>query len=129
MDSNDLDRIHIRDLKAECVLGVYEEERNVHRQVVFNLTLFFHGPAGAIDDDFDRAVDYDAASRQVVELTRRSSFRLIESLAEATASLLLSIPGVAACRVVVDKPGIPRNSRSAAVEIYRKNSGGFTKSN
>lgn len=121
MPCEHLDAIHIRDLKTECILGVYDRERRAPRPVVFNLSLYFRGPSPAVSgDDFERAVDYDTVSQKVVQMTRLSSFRLIESLAEAAAGELLSVPGTAAVRVTVEKPGVPENARAAAVEIYRE---------
>lgn len=121
MPSEHWDAIHIRDLKVECILGVYDEERHRPRPVIFNITLYFPGPSPAVNgDNFERALDYSAVSERIVQVIGLSSFRLIESLAEAAAAELLSVPGTAAVHVIVDKPGVPENARAAAVEIYRE---------
>jgi FolB domain-containing protein len=114
------DRIHIRDLRLTAVIGVNPEERDIRQNLVLNLTLYTDQKAAAVADDFSLTVDYSAVERRVAELVEASSFGLIESLAAAVADCLLSIEGVHACGVTVDKPGVLRFASSAAAEIFRE---------
>jgi len=120
MDYDKADRIHIRDLLLRPVIGVYPEERDIRQDIRLNITLFSDQKPAAETDDFKLTVDYHALHDSIVEMVESSSFKLIESLAAAVADLLLNVEGVEACRVVVDKPGVLRFSRSIAVEIFRE---------
>jgi dihydroneopterin aldolase/D-erythro-7,8-dihydroneopterin triphosphate epimerase len=114
------DMIHIRDLHLRTVIGINPEERNIRQDLILNLTMFTDQRAATSADDFKLTVDYKGAKTAVIALVEKSSFGLIESLAAAVADLLLSIDGVLACRVTVDKPGALRFARSVAVEIFRE---------
>jgi len=122
MDYEKSDKIHIRDLLIRPVIGVYPEERDIRQDILLNLTLYTDQKPAARSDDFRLTVDYQAVQEAVVEMAEASSYRLIEALASAVAGLLLEVDGVSACRVIVDKPGVLRFSRSVAVEIFRERS-------
>ena len=120
MDTRHMDRILIKDLLIRCEIGVNPEERGILQDVVLNLTMYADQRAAAAADDFALTVDYKSVKLAVISLVENSSFRLIESLAAAVADLLLTVDGVVACEVSVDKPGALRFARSVAVEIYRE---------
>ena len=119
MDYNLMDKIHIRDLLVRTVIGIYPEERNIKQDILLNITIFADQKPAAASDDFNLTVDYHAVQETVIKMVESSSFGLIETLASAIAELLLKVDGVSACRVVVDKPGVLRFSKSVAVEIFR----------
>ena len=73
-------------------------------------------------DRIEDTVDYKAVKKQVLQLVEKSSFLLIERLAEEIARLCLAAAGVQRVTVVVDKPGALRFARSVAVEITRDRS-------
>ena len=120
MKPAEMDKIHIRDLTLEALIGVNPEERHIRQELVFNIILYTDQRAAAETDDFTRTVDYDGTTGMVKKLVEDSSFELIESLAAAVAGLLLDIEGVMACNVILDKPGVVPGTRSVAVEIYRE---------
>ena len=123
MDYNLMDKIHIRDLLLRTVIGIYPEEREIRQDLLLNVTLFTNQRPAAEADDFKLTVDYQAVQESITKLVESSSFGLIEALASAIAKLLLKVDGVSACRVIVDKPGVLRFSKSVAVEIFRSRTG------
>lgn len=120
MDYSKIDKIHIRDLQIRTIIGVYPEERNIRQNLLLNLTLFTNQKPAAETDDFNLTVDYHTVQESVIAMVESSSFKLIEALASAIAKLLLDVEGVTACRVIVDKPGVLRFTKSVAVEIFRE---------
>jgi FolB domain-containing protein len=115
-----LDRIHIRDLQARCILGTNREER-VHRQdVVVNITLFADLRKACRSDRLEDTANYRDIKKRVAGRIESSSFYLVERLAEEIASLCLAEPRVRRVTVSVDKPGALRYARSVAVEITRE---------
>jgi len=113
------DKIHIRDLRASCIIGIFPEERVKQQEIVLNITLytdlFQAGKTDAIED----TVDYTRVKKQVLALVAESSYLLLEKLAQEVADICLEDPHVSRVTVTADKPGALRYARSVAVEITR----------
>jgi dihydroneopterin aldolase/D-erythro-7,8-dihydroneopterin triphosphate epimerase len=114
-----LDRIHIRDLAARCIVGINPDERINKQDIVINLTLHADLRKAGRTDDIADTVDYKAVKRKVLALVEGSSFLLLERLAEAIAEACLAQPGVRRVRVLVEKPAALRFARTVGVEIVR----------
>jgi 2-amino-4-hydroxy-6-hydroxymethyldihydropteridine diphosphokinase len=119
-----MDRIVIRDLLARCLLGVTDEERREKQDVVFNLVLFADLRPAARSDRIEDAVNYRTIKKRILQVAESSSYRLVESLAERIAALVLEEPRVAEVLVHVDKPSVLRFARTVGVEILRGRSSG-----
>jgi dihydroneopterin aldolase/D-erythro-7,8-dihydroneopterin triphosphate epimerase len=116
----ELDRIHIRDLAARCIVGINPDERVNKQDIVINLTLHADLRKAGRTDDIADTVDYKAVKRKVLALVEGSSFLLLERLAEAIAGACLAQPGVRRVRVLVEKPAALRFARTVGVEIVRE---------
>jgi dihydroneopterin aldolase/D-erythro-7,8-dihydroneopterin triphosphate epimerase len=115
----ELDRIHIRDLTARCIVGINPDERVSKQDVVINLTLHADLRKAGRTDDIADTVDYKAVKQKVLALVEGSSFMLVERLAEAIAEVCLAQAGVRRVRVLVEKPAALRFARTVGVEIVR----------
>ena len=113
------DLIHIRDLRARCIIGIRPEEREKKQDVDINITLHADLRAAGRSDDIADTVDYSAIKLRVVEETEASRFFLIERLAQRIADICLTDPKVRRARVLVEKPGALRFARTVGVEIVR----------
>ncbi len=118
--ATELDRIHIRDLSARCIVGINPDERVNRQDVVINLTLYADLRKAGQSDNIADTVDYKAVKQAVLALVEGSSFLLIERLAEAVAEACLAQPGVLRAAVLVEKPAALRFARSVGVEIVRE---------
>ncbi len=118
--SHTLDKIHIRDLRLRCIIGVYPEERTNKQDVNIQITLFTDLRRAGQSDDLNDTVDYKTIKRKVVDMVEQSSFILVERLAQAIADICLEAPRVEKVRITVEKPGALRFARTVAVEIERK---------
>lgn len=119
MSDSGYDRIHIRDLLARCIVGIYPEERENQQEVLINLTLYADLRAAGRSDKIADTVNYKIVKKNVLAMAEASSFYLIERLAEEAAAIALRDPRVHMVDVAVDKPGALRFARSVAVEIRR----------
>jgi len=106
-------------LLTRCIVGIYPEERREKQDIVINITLYADLSRAGQTDRIEDTVDYKAVKKQVLALVEKSSFLLIERLAEAIAEICLAAPGVVRAAITVDKPGALRFARSVAVEIVR----------
>ncbi len=101
------DTIHLCGLKAATRVGVPEEERARPQTVEFHLILEpLRGLAG-LGDSLAATVDYAAVAEQVTALAVRGERRLIETLAEEAADLLLAGWPLRAVEVEVRKFILP----------------------
>jgi len=123
MDRDSLDKIHIRDLRLRCIVGINPEEREKAQDVDINITLYVDIRKAGRTDAIDDTVDYKSIKLKVAEDVEASSFFLVERLAQRIADICLADPRVARARVQVEKPGALRFARSVGVEIVRGRDG------
>lgn len=114
-----MDRIHIRELAARCIIGANDSERTERQDVVVSLVLYGDVRPAASSDKLTDAIDYRAVKKRVLALIEGSRFQLLEALAEAIAAACLTFERVRAVHVSLDKPGALRFAKSVAVEIRR----------
>lgn len=117
-----LDKIHLRDLSARCIIGINDWERRKKQDVLVNITIFADLRGAGQSDRLEDTVNYKAIKDRVVTMIEGSDFGLLERLAENVAAICLDEQGVHRVDVTVDKPGALRFARSVAVEISRTKS-------
>ena len=113
------DRIFLRGLAAECIIGFIDWERRVRQTVVVDLELPVDCRRAAASDEVADTVDYKRVAKRVLAYIEASEFKLVETLAHRLALLLLEEFGVEWVRVSLNKPGAIRNSRDVGVVIER----------
>jgi FolB domain-containing protein len=114
-----MDKIYIRDLMIRCVIGIYPHERKEKQDVVINLVMEGDFARACRSDKIEDAVNYKTIKKNVIRLVEKSSFNLIEKLADSIAQTCLKDRNVRRVTVTVDKPGALRFARSVAVEVSR----------
>jgi 7,8-dihydroneopterin aldolase/epimerase/oxygenase len=113
------DRIFLRGLTAECIIGFIEWERRVKQTVVVDLELPVDCRRASTSDDVADTVDYKRVAKSVLAYIEASEFKLVETLAHRLALLLLEEFGMEWVRISLNKPGAIRNSRDVGVVIER----------
>jgi 7,8-dihydroneopterin aldolase/epimerase/oxygenase len=113
------DRIFLRGLTAECVIGFIDWERRVKQTVVVDLELPVDCRLAAVSDDVNDTVDYKKVSKRVLAFIEASEFKLVETLAQRLAMLILEEFALEWLRLSINKPGAIRNSRDVGVAIER----------
>ncbi|MBK7251973.1 MAG: dihydroneopterin aldolase [Gammaproteobacteria bacterium] len=117
------DRIFLRGLEIECIIGFIEWERRVPQTVSIDLELPVDCRRAARTDSIADTLDYKAVAKRLIAFVEGSHYRLVETLAEHTARLVLEEFGVEWVRVSVNKPGAIRGSRDVGVTIERRRGG------
>ena len=115
-----MDKIFIRDLAARCIIGVNDDERREKQDVRIHLVLWADLGRAGRTDRFEDTVDYRAVKKRVLESVEKSSYFLVEALAERIAGICLDSAGVEEVQVTVEKPSALRFARTVGVEILRK---------
>jgi 7,8-dihydroneopterin aldolase/epimerase/oxygenase len=113
------DRIFLRGLTAECVIGFIDWERRVKQTVVVDLELPVDCRQVSLTDNVRDTVDYKKVSKRVLAFIEASEFKLVETLAQRLALLLLEEFALEWLRLSINKPGAIRNSRDVGVTVER----------
>ena len=116
------DRIFLRGLTTDCILGFVDWERRVPQTVVIDLELPCDCEHAARRDTVADTVDYKTVAKRVLGWVQASQFQLVESLAHGLALLLLAEFPLEWVRVSVNKPGAIRHSSDVGVCIERRRS-------
>ncbi len=114
-----MDLIYIRNLRIDCVIGVFEWERRVRQTVALDLDLAADVAAAARTDRLEDTLDYKAIAKRLIEYVGQSQFQLVETLAEKVADVVLREYGVQWVRVRVNKKGALRQATDVGVVIER----------
>ncbi len=114
-----MDKIFIRDLRIETIVGLYDWERVAKQTLLVNIELATDIRLAASDGDLQHTIDYSAVCAAVTKLIQDEEFELLESLAESAAGLILKNFSVDWLRFSVSKMDVLNNVSSVGVEIER----------
>ena len=117
-----MDTVFIQELKLAATIGVWEWERKIKQRLIVDLEVGTDIRIPAERDDLDDAVSYKDIAASVTDFVEHSNFKLIETLAEEIAGLILGKFSVDWCKVTVNKPRAVENSRNVGVTIVRHRS-------
>lgn len=114
-----MDKIFIRGLKVETIIGVYGWERHLPRPLIFDLDLGMDFRDAAASDHVRDAVDYAAVMELVKRISTEHQPALLEALAEKLARAAFEAFPILSLRLAIHKPGaIPVDD--VGVEIERR---------
>jgi dihydroneopterin aldolase len=116
------DRIFLRGLKVDCIIGFIEWERRLPQTLVIDLELPCDCARAAGSDAVADTIDYKAVAKRVQGWVAESQFQLLETLAHKLALLLLAEFDLAWVHVSVNKPGALSASRDVGVSLTRRRS-------
>jgi 7,8-dihydroneopterin aldolase/epimerase/oxygenase len=115
-----MDAILLRDLRVEALIGIHKRERYVAQTVSIDLDIGLPGAAVFKSDKVADTIDYEKVALAIKALAASAHFRLVETLAERIARLLLEEFGAPWVKVSAAKIGILGNAKFVGVTIERK---------
>lgn len=115
-----MDKIFIRGLKVETIIGIYDWERTLQRPLIFDLELGFDTREAASSDRMRDSIDYAAVGQTVRDIALSLKPQLLETLAEKIARALFDRFPILTVRLSIDKPGAIPDVRGIGVEIDRR---------
>ena len=114
-----MDIIFIHELRVQTLIGVHPWERDTRQTLVIDLDLGADIRPAAATDQLDDTLDYQAVARRIDEFAAASAFRLVETLGERIAEMLLREFGAPWLRLTLHKPGAVPGAREVGVIIER----------
>ena len=114
-----MDEVFIKDLVARGIIGVNGWEREKPQEILINVILFADLHRAGDSDTIHDTVNYRTVAKKVLAHAETAQRQTVEALAADVARLCLEEPSVQKVRVLVEKPGAVRFSRSVGVEIER----------
>jgi len=115
-----MDSILIRDLRLEVLIGIHKRERHVPQTVSIDLDIGLSGGAVFASDRVADTIDYEQVAIKLGALAASGHFRLVETLADRIAALLIEEFGAPWVKVSAAKIGILPNAKFVGVSIERK---------
>lgn len=115
-----MDKVFIRGLQVETIIGVHGWERQLPRPLILQLELGVDTRDAAASDQVRDAIDYDAVAQRVKKIAQDFQPQLLETLAEKIARELFDAFAIQSLRLAIDKPGAVADVKSVGVEIERR---------
>ena len=113
------DTIFLNGLEVECIIGFIDWERRIKQRVVIDFELPVDCARAAVHDAVEDTLDYKLVSKRIIAFVEASQFKLVETMAERLARLVLDEFAVDWIRLRINKPGAIRGSRDVGVSIER----------
>lgn len=115
------DRIHVHELRVECIVGVHPHERTTPQPLSIDLELGLDTGQAAYSGRIAATCDYSRVATEIEMLLRFRKYRLLEMAAEEVAAMLFGVHRVLqSARVRLSKPlALEGRARTAGVEIHR----------
>jgi dihydroneopterin aldolase len=118
-----MDRVFIRGLRLDAVIGIYDWERSIRQPIILDLELGTDIRKAAQSDAIADTLDYKAISKRLEAHVCASSFQLVETLAESCAEILQHEFGVTWLRLRLNKKGALSLAEDVGVMIERGSRG------
>ncbi|MFV8751117.1 dihydroneopterin aldolase [Nannocystaceae bacterium ST9] len=115
------DRIHVHELRVDCIVGVYPHERTTPQPLLIDLELGLDTSEAAYSGRIAATCDYSRVASEIETLLGFRRYRLLEMAAEEVAAMLLGVHRViGSIRLRMSKPmALEGRARVAGVEIQR----------
>lgn len=115
------DRLCVTGLRYYGHTGLYPAERELGQWYEVDFELWADLRSAALSGELSQTFDYRTSVAGIAELVTSSRFELIETLAEAIATLILQETGASQVRVRLSKshPPMPELTGKVTLEITR----------
>ncbi len=84
-----MDKVFVKNLVVPCKVGVTKEERLKKQNVVIDIDVFCDLSNAGTTDDLSKSISYSEIQEKTINFVTSGEFKLLESVAEGVASLIL----------------------------------------
>lgn len=112
-----MDTLHINNLHVNTHIGVYAWEQQILQTLLIDITI----PTDCrdCDDTLENTLDYDAICTSVIEFVEKNNFKLIETVANAVATLVKKQFSLKKITVSVNKPHAIKQAKEVRITVER----------
>jgi dihydroneopterin aldolase len=112
--------IKIKNFKFSTILGIYEWEEKVEREIIINAIIETDYDNARFTNNIKDTIDYHELITKIKELLRSKKFKLIEEMVQQTLDLIMEDKRVKKCQVEIDKVGIVENVDSFSITLSQE---------
>ena len=112
-------KIFVKDLEIEAIIGIFDWEREVKQLIKISYEVEVDITTAFKSDNIDDTFDYKTTSKKIKKFVEKSSFQLIEALAEKVSKIIMQDKRVLNLSLSVSKPGALRGSKEVGLTIFR----------
>ena len=109
--------IRINDLKVRALIGANSWERVNKQELIINITLEYDASKAYRSDMLKDALNYESVANQIIKITERSRYVLLEKLVHKLLEGLMFDKRVESACVRVDKPQAIPQARCVSFEL------------
>ncbi len=114
-----MDIVYIEGLKIAATIGVWEWEQRIKQNLNFDIELETDIRKSAQSCNLEDTVSYKDVSARIVDFVSSGEFKLIETVAENVANIILTEFPVQRCKVKISKPRAVESASSVGIVIER----------
>ncbi len=116
-----MDKVFIRGLTVDTVIGVFEWEKKIRQPLIFNLEMAWDIRKAAATDDLSYALNYQAVTEFVEDFVQNNQFELLETLVDRLADQLRQKFNMPWLSIEVQKPAVVPQAKAVGLYIERGN--------
>ena len=114
-----MDRIFLRELRIETIIGFWEWERRIKQIVSIDLEIGTDASVAAASDAIAGTLNYEQLAKRLSEFVGAAEYQMVEALATAIGRIVVSEFGAPWVKVSVAKPGAVPAAREVGIVIER----------
>ncbi len=97
------DIIFIKALKIDTIIGVYDWEKKTRQTISLDLEMSADIKRAVRTDRIEMTLDYKAVAKRLIAFVKASKFKLVETLAENIAQIVITEFNVSWLRLTLNK--------------------------
>ncbi len=116
--------IKIKNLRLKTILGIYEWEENVDREIIINAKIHTNFDRALTSNEISDAIDYDDIVTKIKNLIANKRFKLVEKMAQDIMNEIMQDSRISKCKLEIDKVGAVESLESFSITIEQENKNG-----
>ena len=114
-----MDKIFLRELRIETIIGFWEWERRIKQVVSIDLEIGTDARVAAASDAIAGTLNYEQLAKRLSDFVGDSQYQMVEALATAIGRIVVREFGAPWVKVSVAKPGAVPAARDVGIVIER----------
>jgi 7,8-dihydroneopterin aldolase/epimerase/oxygenase len=114
-----MDKIFLRELRIETIIGFWEWERRIKQTVSIDLEIGTDARIAASSDGIVGTLNYEQLAKRLHVFVGESQYQMVEALATAIGRIVVCEFGAPWVKVCVAKPGAIPAAREVGIVIER----------